>query len=401
MNNEFGLTRSPKEIVFGDGQRFALGAITAKIGKRALICTDERLASSPVMTELLENLASHGVECSVFGGTLAELPSDSIEACVTEYKDLNPEVVIGVGGGSCLDMAKLVALLLTFRGSLDEYYGELKVPGPLIPVIAMPTTAGTGSEVTPVAVLADKKRDLKVGISSPYLIPHTAICDPELTATCPPGLTAISGADALTHAIEAFTAVRNPVNSDLSQSRVFVGKNLLSDQYALSAIRTVFSYLPRAVINGADREARSKLMEASLLAGMAFGVAGTAAAHALQYPVGALTQTAHGLGVAALLPYVMRFNAEVAPESYLAIAEALDIKGATDKETVDQLVEMTRALFKTIKIPRTIAELGIKESQLDWIAEQSLLAARLVNNNPRKLDFQSMRELVGQAFHGL
>ncbi|AUZ58527.1 Alcohol dehydrogenase [Pseudomonas sp. XWY-1] len=401
MNNEFGLTRSPKEIVFGDGQRFALGAITAKIGKRALICTDERLASSPVMTELLENLASHGVECSVFGGTLAELPSDSIEACVTEYKDLNPEVVIGVGGGSCLDMAKLVALLLTFRGSLDEYYGELKVPGPLIPVIAMPTTAGTGSEVTPVAVLADKKRDLKVGISSPYLIPHTAICDPELTATCPPGLTAISGADALTHAIEAFTAVRNPVNSDLSQSRVFVGKNLLSDQYALSAIRTVFSYLPRAVANGADREARSKLMEGSLLAGMAFGVAGTAAAHALQYPVGALTQTAHGLGVAALLPYVMRFNAEVAPESYLAIAKALDIKGATDKETVDQLVEMTRALFETIKIPRTIAELGIKESQLDWIAEQSLLAARLVNNNPRKLDFQSMRELVGQAFHGL
>lgn len=401
MNNEFGLTRSPKEIVFGDGQRFALGAITAKIGKRALICTDERLASSHVMTELLENLASHGVDCSVFGGTLAELPSDSIEACVTKYKDLNPEVVIGVGGGSCLDMAKLVALLLTYRGSLDQYYGELKVPGPLIPVIAVPTTAGTGSEVTPVAVLADKKRDLKVGISSPYLIPHTAICDPELTATCPPGLTAISGADALTHAIEAFTAVRNPVNADLSQSRVFVGKNLLSDHYALSAIRTVFMYLPRAVANGADREARSKLMEGSMLAGMAFGVAGTAAAHALQYPVGALTQTAHGLGVAALLPYVMRFNAEVSPESYLAIAKALDIKGDTDKETVDQLVEMTRALFETIKIPRTIAELGIKESQLDWIAEQSLLAARLVNNNPRKLDFKSMRELVGQAFHGL
>src|SRR5690606_1856605 len=157
----------------------------------------------------------------------------------------------------------------------DQYYGELKVPGPILPVVAIPTTAGTGSEVTPVAVLADDKRDLKVGISSPYLIPHTALCDPQLTVTCPPMLTALSGADALTHAIEAFTAVRHPVDFDLANQKVFVGKNLLSDQHACAAVQAIFQYLPRAVADGDDIEARSMMMYAALSAGLAFGVAGT------------------------------------------------------------------------------------------------------------------------------
>ena len=276
-NNNFGLTRSPSAILFGDGQRHALGRVTAHVGQRALICTDERLSISPLLEEMLQDLTRNGVAYRVFDGTQPELPSDGIETCVQEHRAFNPDVVIGLGGGSCLDMAKLVALSLSHGGSLEHYYGELKVPGPVLPVIAIPTTAGTGSEVTPVAVMADKKRDLKVGISSPYLIPHIALCDPELTVTCPPGLTALSGADALTHAIEAFTAVVNPADPLLSQSRVFVGKNLLSDQHALTAIKAIFEYLPRAVENGADREARSQMMFGSLQAGLAFGVAGTAA----------------------------------------------------------------------------------------------------------------------------
>src|SRR5690606_20101181 len=137
-------------------------------------------------------------------------------------REFAPDLVIGVGGGSCLDMAKCVALLLTHGGRPDDYYGELKVPGPVLPLIAIPTTAGTGSEVTPVAVLSDSQRSLKVGISSPQLIPTAAICDPELTLTCPPSLTAIAGADALTHAIEAFTATRRAVTSGITQERVFV-----------------------------------------------------------------------------------------------------------------------------------------------------------------------------------
>lgn len=400
MNSSFGLTRAPRAILFGDGQRKALGSVTAQIGKRALICTDERLSISPLLEEMLQDLARHGVAYRVFDGTQPELPSDGIEICVQENRAFNPDVIIGLGGGSCLDMAKLVALSLAHEGPLARYYGELKVPGPVLPVIAIPTTAGTGSEVTPVAVLADKQRDLKVGISSPYLIPHTAICDPELTVTCPPGLTALSGADALTHAIEAFTAVVNPIDAQLSQTRVFVGKNLLSDQHALTAIKAIFEFLPRAVDNGTDREARRMLMFGSLQAGLAFGVAGTAAAHAIQYPVGALTHTAHGLGVAALLPYVMRFNADTHPEAYVAIARAIGITTPSADQAVDQLIQQTQRLLGTVGIPRTLADLGVQESQLDWIAEQSLLSARLINNNPRRLQLSDVKTLTARAFHG-
>lgn len=400
MNKSFGLTRAPSTILFGEGQRHALGSVTSHIGKRALICTDERLSASPLLVEMLQDLTMHGVTYRVFDGTQPELPSDGIEICVQQNRAFNPDVIIGLGGGSCLDMAKLVALCLAHDGPLEQYYGELKVPGPVLPVIAIPTTAGTGSEITPVAVMADKKRDLKVGISSPYLIPHTAICDPELTMTCPPGLTALSGADALTHAIEAFTAVVNPVDAQLSQTRVFVGKNLLSDQHALTAIKAIFEFLPRAVNNGADAEARRMLMFGSLQAGLAFGVAGTAAAHAIQYPVGALTNTAHGLGVAALLPYVMRFNAETHPQAYEAIARAIGITTLPAELAVEQLIQQTQQLLTNIGIPRTLADLGVQAGQLDWISEQSLLSARLINNNPRHLQLRDIKILTERAFHG-
>lgn len=180
------------------------------------------------------------------------------------------------------------------------------MPGPVLPVIAVPTTAGTGSEATPVAVISDPDRTLKVGISSPHLLPRVAICDPDLTLTCPPALTAIAGADALTHAIEAFTAGRRAPSPELAQRHVFIGKSALTDHFALLAIRLLGRSLERACHDGADEEARADVMLAALAAGCAFGTAGTAAAHAIQYPVGALTHTAHGLGVATLLPYGWR-----------------------------------------------------------------------------------------------
>lgn len=169
------------------------------------------------------------------------------------------------------------------------------MPGPVLPVIAVPTTAGTGSEATPVAVISDPDRTLKVGISSPHLLPRVAICDPDLTLTCPPALTAIAGADALTHAIEAFTAGRRAPSPELAQRHVFIGKSALTDHFALLAIRLLGRSLERACHDGADEEARADVMLAAL-----------AAAHAIQYPVGALTHTAHGLGVATLLPYGWR-----------------------------------------------------------------------------------------------
>jgi alcohol dehydrogenase class IV len=400
MNELFGVMRAPRAVIFGAGQRHALGQIVARIGKRALICTDERFAGSAPMKSILADLASHEVKTLVFDGTQAELPAEGIAQCVKFCGNFLPEVIIGLGGGSCMDMAKLVSLLLAHGGPLSEFYGELKVPGPIIPVVAVPTTAGTGSEVTPVAVLGDSSRDLKVGISSPYLIPHTAICDSELTVSCPPGLTALSGADALTHAIEAFTAIKHPPEPSLSQQRVFVGKNLFSDHFALSAIRAIFKYLPRAVKNGEDAEARDMLMYGSVCAGLAFGVAGTAAAHAIQYPIGALTHTAHGLGVASLLPYVMSFNAPACRDELSQIAGAMGVQQGTLDERAAEAIARTRELCASVGIPRTVAELGVPEDKLDWVSEQSMLSARLINNNPRKLAIADLKQIVSSAYHG-
>lgn len=398
--SDFGVMRAPAAILFGLGQRRSLGRVAAQIGKRALVCTDMRFASTADMSELLALLRDSGVVTQVFDGTEAELPLVGILACVERARAFSPDTIIGIGGGSCLDMAKVVSLLLTHGGTTDNFYGENRVPGPVLPIIAIPTTSGTGSEVTPVAVLADSGRTLKVGISSPYLIPHTAICDPELTATCPPGLTALSGADAMTHAIEAFSAVERSPEPDIALDRVFVGKNRLSDDHALIAISALATYLPRAVANGADLEARTQVMYAAMLAGLAFGSAGTSAAHAIQYPVGALTHTAHGIGVAVLLRYVMDFNRPACTKSYAGIARAMHLSGSDTKALADAAVRGISELFDTIRIPKTLAELGLKSDQLEWVASQSLGAARLVTNNPRQLDLDGALSITRAAFVG-
>ena len=400
MSELFGIMRAPRAVLFGNGQRLALGRVAAALGQRALICTDERFAATAEMSELLATLESAGVRVQVYDRTQPDLPVEGVYECVAAHGAFQPQVIVGLGGGSCLDMAKLVSLLLTHGGKASDYYGEYKVPGPVLPVIALPTTSGTGSEVTPVAVLADSARDLKVGVSSPHLIPHTAICDPELTLTCPKGLTAIAGADALTHAIEALTAVRRSQDADIAQTRVFVGKNAFSDQQALIAIRALASYLPRAVDDGADLHARGQVMAAALAAGLAFGVAGTAAAHAIQYPIGALTHTAHGAGVATLMPYVMDFNATACSADYAAIATAM---GDTETDPARLAARAPRHvydLFSRIGIPATLAGLGVRADQLEWIAAQSMLAARLVTNNPRPLDQDGIAAIVAAAYAG-
>lgn len=391
---QFGTIRAPREILFGPGQRHALPAVARRMGSRALVVTDERMAGDPTFQDMVEALQAAGLAVQVEAGTLPDVPVASALAAADARRGFAADLVIGVGGGSCLDMAKCLALLLTHGGKPQDYYGELMVPGPVLPLIAVPTTAGTGSEVTPVAVLSDDARSLKVGISSPHLIPLAAICDPELTMTCPPGLTAIAGADALTHAIEAFTATRRPLTPGLSQERVFIGKNALSDQFALRAIALLWQGLETACKDGANAEARGKVMLGATLAGLAFGVAGTAAAHAIQYPIGALTHTAHGTGVACLMPYVMGWNAPaIAPE----LAE---MAGAMGLPSGDQVIPAIAELFARIGIPRSLRELGLAEDRLDWVAEQSLGITRLIQNNPRPLTPDDMRHLLGAAFAG-
>lgn len=372
------------------------------LGSRALICTDARLAADPIFADLVDRLRAAGVQATVYDGTIAELPTGCVDESVSKGRACAPEMVIGIGGGSCMDLAKLTSLVLTHGGALRDYYGELRVPRPVLPVIAVPTTAGTGSEVTPVAVLGDPERTLKVGISSPYLVPRVAICDPELTLTCPPELTAVSGADALTHAIEAFTAVTKPRTSVLVHEQVFIGKNQLSDHHARAAISAIGKSLRVAVRDGGDLAAREQMMFGSLQAGLAFGTAGTAAAHAVQYPVGAYTGTAHGLGVAVMLPYVMEYNRPFCETELAEVAAVLGVGARSDSCDVlaAMAIDAVAELFASIGVPRTLADLGLPEDKVRWTAEQALSITRLVNNNPRPLDLAGMEQLVQSAFEG-
>ena len=392
--NLFGTLRAPRELLFGAGQRNSLGGIAVRLGRRALVVTDARLAADTDFLELVRQLEAAKLVVMVDSSTLPDVPVESAIASAETASRFAPDLVIGIGGGSCLDMAKCVALLLTHGGRPQDYYGEHTVPGPIIPLIAIPTTAGTGSEVTPVAVLSDAERSLKVGISSPYLIPTVSICDPELTFSCPPHLTAIAGADALTHALEAFTAVRREAVPGIAQQRVFVGKNELSDHFALRAIALLWQGLEAACKNGADRAAREKVMLGATLAGLAFGVAGTAAAHAIQYPVGSLTHTAHGLGVACLMPYVMTWNAPLIRPELAKIAQSAGLDGA------DSVIPALTSLFGRIGIPATLRDLGLEENRIGWVAEQSSGITRLIQNNPRPLDPLEMRNLVAAAYSG-
>jgi alcohol dehydrogenase class IV len=398
--NLFGAMRLPRSVVFGSGQRSTIGAMAMQIGQRALVCTDERLSNDIQFQAIISDLKRNGVTVRIYDRTLADLPIESIENCVQENRSFEPQLIIGIGGGSCMDMAKAVSLLLSHPGDIRDYYGESKVPGPLIPVIAVPTTAGTGSEVTPVAVVADTERGTKVGISSIYLIPHAAICDPELTVSCPPALTACSGADALTHAIESFTALPRELTPSLAVQNVFVGKNILSDQFAILAISNIWRSLYRAYTNGDDIEAREHMMLASLAAGCSFGTAGTAAAHAIQYPVGNVTHTPHGVGVALLLPYVMEFNRPKCVSAFAEIARVLRVSGINDEQLSSNLIDAVADLLRSVGIPRTLKELGLPPDKQDWAAESAMSATRLVNNNPRSLDLDAMYKITRAAYSG-
>lgn len=397
----FAALRLPREVLFGAGQRYALGKVAARLGRRALVCTDERLAHEAVFAEMVSLLEAEGISVLVDASVAPDVPRDSCTRVAEAARSFAPDLVIGIGGGSCLDLAKTAALLLRHGGTPDQYYGEGKVPGPVLPVIAVPTTAGTGSEVTPVAVLSDPDRAMKVGISSAYLVPSAAICDPELTLTCPASLTAIAGADALTHAIEAFTAIRREPSPELAQERVFVGKSALTDHFALLAIELLGRSLERAYRDPACLDARADVMMGALCAGMAFGTAGTAAAHAIQYPIGTLTHTPHGLGVACMLPYVMTYNRSHATAEFAAIGRALGSTAPNEDGCADAAIELVRALFERIGIPVNLKLLGLAEDKLDWTGEQALTVSRLIDNNPRPLDAQAMARLVGAAYSGI
>ncbi|SFN61852.1 iron-containing alcohol dehydrogenase [Mycetocola miduiensis] len=393
------ILRAPHEVLFGAGQRLALPWVAARYGSRAIVFADPFLTSSPEFTAALAGLEDVGIATHVYSEILPELPTHTLDAAVEAARRADAEMIIAIGGGSSIDLAKVVAVLMAHGGPIQRYYGEFKVPGPGLPVIAVPTTAGTGSEVTPVAVLTDPDKESKVGISSPYLIPTVAICDPELTLSCPPVVTLASGVDALSHCIESYTAVRRASTGGLAGERVFVGKSALTDELAITGIRSIVDGLERALTHPQDVEARAAVMYGALLGGLAFGTAGTAAAHALQYPVGAVTHTPHGIGVGVLLPAVMTYNAPARPAEMAAIARVFGAEGSQEA-CAASAPHLVAGYLARIGIPASLAEIGFPLDRLNWAAGQGLAAVRLSENNPVPLTLDGALRILTSAHSG-
>jgi alcohol dehydrogenase class IV len=385
--------------VFGRGAAALTGDAVSSLGRRAFVCTDDVLMKLEVVDLVLRALDEAGVETVVFAGGEPEVSRSTVEAAYEIATTANPDVVVGVGGGSNLDLAKGVALLLAHGGELSDYFGESKVPGPTIPVVAVPTTAGTGSEVSPVAVFTDTRRKLKAGISSHYLVPAWAIVDPTMTALCPPSVTAHSGLDALSHAIEAICAIDHGLlEPGFGLDRVFCGRSPYSDALAQRAIELIGLFLVRAVDDGADELAREQMMLASLLAGMAFGSAGTGLVHALQYPVGAATGTAHGLGNAILMPAVMQFNSSVREQELARVYRSLtrDLE-PDDRRAADAAPAAVRQLAARLGIPDGLRAIGVRDDDLTQMAEDAMSAERLVRLNPRQATKDDLRDILAVA----
>lgn len=352
-------------------------------GKRVLAVVDPFLRGTRFYDETVGALD----DVRVFDGVTPELPVDSLDAALAG--DFEPEVVVGIGGGSALDAAKLIALLLTHGGPLSRYYGENRVPGPCVPVIALPTTAGTGSEVTPVAVVADPDREVKVGISSPFLVPAAALVDPELTLGSPPAVTAFAGIDALVHAVESYTA--REFDPDWSGTPpVFTGRNALAEPMALEAARLLTRQLPVAVATPSDRAARHDVARGALLAGIAFGSTGTHLCHALQYPIGALTKTPHGLGTGLLLPYTIK-----------ALNRDREVAARLTEIFDGDAVDVVAGINRIIGVPATLAEIGVGAEQLPRIAELALASKRLVGIAPIEPSHGLLLDILEHAHAGV
>ncbi|WP_439626811.1 iron-containing alcohol dehydrogenase [Gemmata sp.] len=353
--------------------------------KRAFIVTDAILVRAGLLAQTTEPLAAAGVAFEAFDSVTPEPGVELVRECVAAARACKPDVVIGLGGGSNIDTAKLVAMILAHGGDPLDYPGDCRVPGPVVPLICIPTTAGTGSEVSPAAVFTDTANHIKVSCLSPFLRPNFAIVDPLFTVTCPPKVTADSGIDALTHAIEAFCAVDNDAFPLPSGERsVYQGRNPMADMMAAEAIRLVGRFLRRAVKDGSDLEARDGMALAATLGGLAFSNAGVALVHAMEYPVGGAVHVSHGAGNGLLLPFVMRFNVPKRIDQTAQIGVFLGkIQGNGLAELADGAIREVEQLREDIGIPTRLRDLGVTEEMLPGFAAKAFAIKRLMRVNPR------------------
>lgn len=377
----------PTKIRYGFGAAKTIGALIKELGgKNALIVTDPGLVRAGLLKTIGSILQSDGIQFSCYDQVEPNPSIENVETCFEVYQQNKPDVIVGLGGGSSIDTAKAVAVLATNGGRIQDYEGYNKVTKPKKTVIAIPTTAGTGSEVTASSVITDRKRQIKMAIISFNVIPEYALVDPELTLSAPPALTASTGMDALTHAIESY------VSKDAIPQ---------SEALALHAIRLISRSLRRAVFDGDNRAARDDMMIGSLLAGMAFAISKLGNVHAMAHPLGGVFNIPHGIANAVLLPYVMKFNALACPEKFADIAAAMgaDIRGLSQREAALKAVELVRELNTDIGIPDNLSCLGVTTTALDKLCEDTMRSGNVLVN-PRKTTIQDIRKLYEDAIAG-
>ncbi|MFC0468990.1 iron-containing alcohol dehydrogenase [Halalkalibacter kiskunsagensis] len=348
-----------------------------------LIITDEILEQAGVVEKVKRELQEFHV--GVYNRVKPEPEVGLVEDCVNEIKKGHYEGLIAVGGGSAIDIAKAASVVYTNHSPIEEMFGVDQVKEAGLPLIAIPTTAGTGSEVTNITILSDKKEQLKKGIVSAHLLPNVAIVSPEMTLTCPKSVTAASGIDALVHAVEAY---------------ISVNASPITDALAIKAVKMIGEFLPKAYANPYDHEAREAMVTGSLMAGMAFGNAGVGAVHALAYPLGGRFNIAHGVSNAVLLPYVMEWNKISCLSKFKDIAEALgiDTRNLSTHEAADRAIDEMKRLSRYVEIPESLQDFGIPESVIPDMAIDASKAKRLMDNNPRALSVNDIEKIYQSAY---
>jgi len=378
------------KIHFGPGVSSRVGETALSLGaKRAVVVTDETMEKLGVAGMIMETLQEAGVDACLFSGVEPEPSVETTDAVAELARGHDCQVAIGLGGGSSMDVAKAVGMLINNEGSAANYQGLGLVKNQGVPTIMIPTTAGTGSEVTFTSVLIRKSDGVKGGINDDKLYPDVSLLDPELTLSLPPFVTAATGMDAMTHALEAFTS---------RQASPF------SDMFARESLKRVGRWLKPATFNGKNIEARSEMMLAALYGGVALANAGVGACHALAYPLGGMFGVGHGVANALLIPYVVSFNSMALPERYAEAASLLgagDMEGMSIFDKAEACADLLEEMVDDLELPSTLDELevGITDDHFEEMAEKAMKVSRPMENNPRVMTEEDCEAIYMEAMY--
>lgn len=390
------------QLVFGWGAVRQLSTLMLRRKfRRVFLVTDQVLAKNGILDRVRGPLSDAGLEVDVFDGGEPEPSVDAALRALQQAERFQPDVILGLGGGSNMDLAKVTAATFTHQGSPTDYFGWDRVPGPVVPLVCVPTTSGTGSEVSHAAVLTDTANAMKSSMLSNYLRPAIAVVDPELTLSCPAKVTADSGIDALTHAIEACTAIDfEMMDLDEHETAAYEGRTPLGECLAEKAISLIGQHLVTAVQEPGNRKAREGMSLAATLAGIAFSNCAVAVVHALEYPMGGELHVSHGAGNGLLLPFVMRYNLPERQATFARIATWLgeQTTGRSETENAELAIAAVENLKRAIGIPARIRDIGGHEDQLARFAEKAFAVRRLMVVNPRQPTQADLLGILREAF---